>query len=105
MKSLTAALFLLLNLYTFAMAGTIKISLPDGQPAAHAQLEVLVDSQYEYSFTADESGGFLFPTNDFGMAEIKLKNSNGENYIPVVLPAQIITSGDLSLVMQSALKR
>lgn len=87
------------------MAGTIKISLPNGQPAANAQLEVLVDSKHEYSFTADETGGFLFPTNDFAIAKIILKSSNGDIYSPVVLPAQLITSGDLSLVMQSSLTR
>lgn len=103
MKTLktACALVILLNIYTSALAGIIKISLPNGQPAAKAQLEVLVDGKHEYSFTADDQGGFLFPTNDFKLAEITLKSSNGESYFPVVLPSQLIMNGDLSLVMQN----
>lgn len=98
---ITCVLVVLLNIYTSALAGIIKISLPNGQPAANAQLEVLVDGKYEYAFQADDQGGFLFPTNDFKQAEITLKSSSGESYFPVVLPAQIIMDGDLSLVMQN----
>lgn len=95
----------LLSLCPPAVAGTIRISLPDGKPASNAQLNVLVDGKYEFDFTADEMGGFIFPSNDFNTAEITLRSSDGDGYIPVVLPSQIIMGGDLSLVMQVSAKR
>lgn len=103
--SVFIGLSLLLSVCSFAAAGTIRISLPDGKPAANAQLNLLVDGKYEFALTADELGGFIFPTNEFNTAEITLRNSDGDSYMPVVLSSKIIMGGDLSIVMQNSIKR
>lgn len=85
------------------LAGGIRVSYPDGRPAADLALSILVDSRYEFSLSTDDNGYFLFPTNDFSAALITAKEPGGAEFIPVTLPAGIIASGDTALVLQPLL--
>lgn len=96
--------FLLLVFMTApCLAGGVRISYPDGRPAAHLSVSILVDRRYEFSLTTDDSGYFLFPTNDFSAALVRVKAPNGTEFIPVTLPSAIIASGDTALVLQPLL--
>jgi len=97
------ALFLQLLVAKPCMAGGVTVSYPDGTPAAGVSVSMLVDSRYEFALTTDDSGYFLFPTNDFSAAIVMVKAPNGKEFTPVTLPSAIIVSGDTALVLQPLL--
>ena len=94
-----------LILFTTApcLAGGVRISYPDGSPAANLSVSILVDSRHEFALTTDGSGYFLFPTNDFSSALVRVKEPEGAEFIPIALPSAIIASGDTALVLQPLL--
>ncbi len=94
---------LLAFMATPSMAGGVRVSYPDGRPAADLSVSILVDSRYEFALVTDHNGYFLFPTNDFSAALISAKEPGGAEFIPVTLPAAIIASGDTALVLQPLL--
>lgn len=102
---LTCCMTLLLVVFMTSpcLAGGVRISYPDGRPAANSSVSILVDSRYEFSLTTDNSGYFLFPTNDFSTALVSVKAPNGTEFIPVMLPSAIIASGDTALILQPLL--
>ncbi len=96
--------FLLLIFMTGpCLAGGVRVSYPDGRPAADLSVSILVDSRYEFALVSDHHGYFLFPTNDFSAALISAKEPGGAEFIPVTLPSAIIASGDTALVLQPLL--
>lgn len=98
-----AIFFLAVFLTSPCLAGGVRISYPDGRPAANLSVSILVDSRYEFALSTDNNGYFLFPTNDFSAALITAKEPGGAEFIPVTLPARIIASGDTALVLQPLL--
>lgn len=94
---------LLVSMALPCLAGGVRVSYPDGRPAAELSVSILVDSRYEFALITDNNGYFLFPTNDFSSALISAKEPGGAEFIPVTLPAAIIASGDTALVLQPLL--
>jgi len=102
MKLICCVTFLLLALMVSPClaGGGVQISYPDGSTAAAASVRILVDNKYEFEFTTDDIGYFLFPTNNFSTAIVSVKSPDGTEFIPVTLPSAIMASGDTALVLQ-----
>lgn len=95
-------LFLLL-MAAPCLAGGVTVSYPDGTPAAQIPVSILLDNRHAFSLTTDDSGYFLFPSNDFSEATVRVEARGDTAFVPVTLPSAVILSGDTALVLQPLL--
>jgi hypothetical protein len=82
----------------FASGG--RVTYPDGQPVAGAEVHVHLQDVDKYDLTTDANGRFSLATMEFLDAFVQIKAPDGKNYATVNLPVNVFETGDVAVVLQ-----
>lgn len=77
-----------------------RVSYPDGQPVAGAEVRVHLQEVDKYQLITDAHGRFTLPTMDFLDAFVQIKAPDGKDFATVNLPVKVFESGDVAVVLQ-----
>lgn len=85
---------------SLSLASGGRVSYPDGQPVAGAEVRVHLQEVDKYTLTTDGNGRFTLPTMDFLDAFVQIKAPDGKDFATVNMPVKVFESGDVAVVLQ-----